>query len=48
MKIIITYGTYDILHSGHIRLLKRAKNLEDYLIVGISTTMLKQKMKEQK
>ena len=36
-KIILTYGTYDILHFGHIRLLKRAKELGDYLIVGIST-----------
>ena len=37
MKRILTYGTYDILHYGHIRLLKRAKQLGDYLIVGIST-----------
>lgn len=36
-KIVLTYGTYDILHFGHIRLLKRAKELGDYLIVGIST-----------
>lgn len=37
MKKVLTYGTYDILHYGHIRLLKRAKELGDYLIVGIST-----------
>ncbi len=37
MKRIITYGTYDILHYGHINLLKRAKALGDYLIVGLST-----------
>ncbi len=37
MKRIITYGTYDLLHYGHIRLLKRAKTLGDYLIVGLST-----------
>ena len=37
MKKIITYGTYDLLHYGHIRLLKRAKALGDYLIVGLST-----------
>ena len=34
---IITYGTFDLLHYGHIRLLKRAKALGDYLVVGLST-----------
>lgn len=34
---VITYGTFDTLHYGHIFLLERAKNLGDYLIVGIST-----------
>ena len=33
---VITYGTYDLLHYGHIRLLERAKALGDYLIVGIT------------
>lgn len=37
MKKIITYGTYDLLHQGHIALLRRAKALGDYLIVGLST-----------
>lgn len=37
MKKVITYGTYDLLHYGHINLLKRAKELGDYLIVAIST-----------
>ncbi|MCG3418003.1 glycerol-3-phosphate cytidylyltransferase [Oceanobacillus jordanicus] len=37
MKRVITYGTFDILHPGHIRLLNRARQLGDYLIVGIST-----------
>jgi len=37
MKRIITYGTYDMLHYGHIRLLERAKALGDYLIVGITS-----------
>lgn len=37
MKRIITYGTYDVLHYGHVNLLKRAHALGDYLIVGLST-----------
>ncbi|MCA0991521.1 MULTISPECIES: glycerol-3-phosphate cytidylyltransferase [Bacillales] len=37
MKKVLTYGTFDLLHWGHINLLKRAKDLGDYLIVAIST-----------
>lgn len=37
MKKVITYGTFDLLHYGHISLLKRAKELGDYLVVALST-----------
>ena len=36
MKKVITYGTYDYLHRGHIRLLERARALGDYLVVGVT------------
>lgn len=40
MKTIITYGTFDLLHYGHLKLLKRCSLLGDRLIVGVSTTEL--------
>ena len=40
MKRVITFGTFDIVHVGHINILERAKSLGDYLIVGISSDAL--------
>ena len=37
MKKVITYGTYDLLHRGHINLLKRARAMGDFLVVGLSS-----------
>lgn len=37
MKKVLTYGTFDLLHYGHINILKRAKELGDYLVVAISS-----------
>ncbi|MCK5176726.1 MAG: adenylyltransferase/cytidyltransferase family protein [Candidatus Aenigmarchaeota archaeon] len=36
MKKVITYGTFDLLHNGHLNILKRAKKLGDYLIVAVT------------
>ena len=48
MKRVITYGTFDMLHYGHINLLRRAKALGDYLIVGLSTDEFNWKEKGKK
>ncbi len=48
MKKIITYGTYDLLHYGHINLLQRAKALGDYLIVALSTDEFNWDSKQKK
>lgn len=48
MKRIITYGTFDLLHWGHVRLLERAKTLGDYLIVGLSTDEFNENEKHKK
>ena len=48
MRRILTYGTYDLLHWGHIRLLKRAKERGDYLIVALSTDEFNWEYKKKK
>ena len=48
MKRVITYGTYDLLHYGHLNLLQRARALGDYLIVVLSTDEFNWNMKQKK
>ena len=47
MKKVITYGTFDLLHYGHINLLQRARALGDYLIVALSTDEFNSKEKNK-
>jgi len=47
MKKIITFGTFDLFHIGHLQILKRARELGDYLIVGISTDALNYSKKQR-
>ena len=48
MRNVITYGTFDLLHYGHINLLRRAKEMGDYLIVALSTDEFNWKEKQKK
>ena len=48
MRKVITYGTFDLLHAGHINLLRRAKELGDYLIVVVSTDQFNWNEKRKK
>lgn len=48
MKRVITYGTFDLLHYGHIELLKRAKAMGDYLVVALSTDEFNWESKQKK
>lgn len=48
IKRVITYGTFDLLHYGHVNLLKHAKQYGDYLIVGLSTDEFNAKQKHKK
>lgn len=48
MKRVITYGTFDMLHYGHINLLRRAKEQGDYLVVALSTDEFNWNKKEKK
>lgn len=48
MKRVITYGTFDLLHYGHINLLRRAKEYGDYLVVALSTDEFNLNMKNKK
>ena len=48
MRRVITYGTFDLLHYGHINLLQRAKQLGDYLIVALSTDEFNLDQKQKK
>ncbi len=47
MRRVITFGTYDVFHVGHLRLLERARAHGDYLIVGVSTDQLNYSKKQR-
>lgn len=47
MKKIITFGTFDVFHAGHCKILERAKELGDYLVVGVSSDQLNMRKKNR-
>jgi glycerol-3-phosphate cytidylyltransferase len=47
MKRVITFGSFDVFHVGHLRILRRARELGDYLIVGVSSDLLHYSKKDR-
>lgn len=47
MKKVITFGTFDVFHAGHVKILERAKSLGDFLIVGVSSDALNKSKKDR-
>ena len=47
MKKVITFGTFDVFHAGHVKILERAKALGDFLIVGVSSDALNKRKKDR-
>ena len=48
MKRVITFGTFDLFHIGHLKILEKAKKMGDYLIVGVSSDSINWKKKKKK